>query len=55
MGNNLNQWQFVATVKSVPMYGCESWSLTVKDKKTLDVFWWKDHTWETDIYDNFLA
>ena len=36
MSDNLKRRLFVTTVESVLVYGCEAWTLTVKDKKALD-------------------
>ena len=36
ISDNLKQRLFVTTVESVLVYGCEAWTLTVKDKKALD-------------------
>ncbi len=36
MDENFKRRLFVTTVESVLLYGCEAWSLTVKDEKALD-------------------
>ena len=36
MSDNLKRRLFVTTMESVLVYGCEAWSLIVKDKKALD-------------------
>ena len=61
MDDNLKRRLFVTTVESVLLYGCEAWSLTVKDEKALDGVYtrmlraalnvsWKDHTRNSELY-----
>ena len=53
--------QYKTTVESVLVYGCEAWTLTVKDKKALDGVYtrmlraalnvsWEDHIRNVDLY-----
>ena len=62
MNDNLKRRLFVTTVESVLLYGCEAWTLTVKDEKALDGVYtrmlraalnvsWKDHVANIDLYD----
>ena len=61
MSDNLKRRLFVTTVESVLLYGCEAWSLTVKDEKALDGVYtrmlrsalnvsWEDHIRNVDLY-----
>ena len=61
MNDNLKRRLFVTTVESVLLYGCEAWTLTVKDEKALDGVYtrmlraalnvsWKDHVTNIDLY-----
>ena len=61
MDDNLKRRLFVTTVESVLLYGCEAWSLTVKDEKALDGVYtrmlraalnvsWKNHTRNSELY-----
>ena len=61
MSDNLKRRLFVTTVESVLVYGCEAWTLTVKDKKALDGVYtrmlraalnvsWEDHIRNVDLY-----
>ena len=61
MSDNLKCRLFVTTVESVLVYGCEAWTLTVKDKKALDGVYtrmlraalnvsWEDHIRNVDLY-----
>ena len=61
MSDNLKRRLFVTTVESVLVYGCEAWSLTVKDEKALDGVYtrmlraalnvsWQDHIRNVDLY-----
>lgn len=61
MNDNLKRRLFVTTVESVLMYGCEAWTLTVKDEKALDGVYtrmlraalnvpWEDHIRNVDLY-----
>ena len=62
MNDNLKRRLFVTTVESVLLYGCEAWTLTVKDEKALDGVYtkmlraalnvsWEDHVTNIDLYD----
>ena len=61
INDKLKRRLFITTVKSVLLYGCEAWSLTVKDEKALDGVYtrmlraalnvsWEDHIRNVDLY-----
>ena len=63
LGDDLKRRLFVATVESVLLYGAETWTLTVRQEKSLDGVYtrmlrmalnvsWKDHIRNVDLYAN---
>ena len=63
MNPDTKRRMFVSTVKSVLLYGCETWTLTRTDEKTLDRLYtrlmrraliasWEEHVRNVDLYGN---
>ena len=61
MSTDLKRRLFVATIESILLYGCESWTLTVKQERSLDGMYtkmlrkalnihWSSHTTNGELY-----